>query len=351
MVNRGWLYGLMVFLAQTCNPYYSANDSRNHYNDKPVFEDHIVEEETVEIPDEAFEIDETIEVEPPRNRNRVMEEPPPPPPPPQERIFKVVEEMPRFPGCEQKAIGKSELKECSQKEMIQFVRENIKYPKIAKENGIEGRVIVQFVIGRSGKIKDAKILRDIGAGCGKEAIRVVNAMPKWIPGKQRGRPVAVQYTLPVGFKLPKEEEPKLYIDQAIEEAPPMPQEEKIYRVVEDMPRFPGCEDQGLNKRKKKECSDEKMLEFIYGNLVYPEIAKTNGIEGRVILKFMVEKDGRVNKVQVLRDPGGGCGEEAERIVKMMPKWRPGIQRGKPVKVWFTLPVSFKLSKGKSKSKN
>ena len=220
----------------------------------------------------------------------------------------------------------------------------MKYPAIAKSNGIEGRVIVQFVVDRSGGIKNAQILRDIGAGCGKEAIRVVNSMPKWIPGKQRGRLVNVQYTLPVVFKLPNEEEPNLYIDQDIDQAPPMPKEERIFRVVEDMPRFPGCEDQGLSKTEKKECSDKKMLEFIYSNLTYPEVAKKNGIEGRVILKFMVNVDGNVSKVEVLRDPGAGCGEEAERIVKMMPRWRPGMQRGKPVKVWFTLPVSFKLPK-------
>ncbi len=211
MVNRGWLYGLMVLLAQTCNPYYSANDSQNQYEEEIVFEDQDVEEnEVVEIPLEALEMDEAIEVEPPRNRERVMEEPPPPPPPrpapapEEEQTFKVVEEMPRYPGCEQKAIGKSEMKECSKKEMLEFVYSNLKYPKIAKDNGVEGRVILQFVVAKNGDIENVRVLRDPGAGCGKEAERVVNMMPKWIPGKQRGRVVKVQYTLPVSFKLPKE---------------------------------------------------------------------------------------------------------------------------------------------------
>ena len=125
-----------------------------------------------------------------------------------------------------------------------------------------------------------------------------------------------------------------------------PEEEKIFKVVEDMPRFPGCEGQGKSKADLKTCSEGKMLEFIYGNIKYPAVARENGIEGRVILKFMVDKDGSVSKVEVLREPGGGTGKEAERVVKLMngmgQKWIPGKQRGKPVKVWFTLPVSFKL---------
>jgi TonB family protein len=295
------------------------------------------DEEIIEIPAEAFELDEEIEVESP---------PPPPPRPEEEQIFKVVEEMPRFPGCEQKAIGRRELKKCSQEEMLRFMAENIKYPKIAKENGVEGTAVIQFVVGKSGKIKKAKVLRDPGAGCGNEALRVVNTMPLWIAGKQRGRPVDVQYTLPVAFKLPKEE-PILYAPQDIEE----PEEERIFKVVEEMPRFPGCENQGLNKSEKKICSDEKMLDFIYKNIVYPEVAKTNGIEGRVILKFMVGEDGSISKVKVLRDPGGGCGKEAERVVNMMPNFIPGKQRGKTVKIWYTMPVSFMLPKEKTKSKN
>ena len=332
MVNKGWLYGLMVFLAQTCNPYYSANDTRNQNKDG------VVTEEGIYIPDEAFEIDEAIEVEPPRNRNRVMEEPPPPPPPPQEEIFKVVEEMPRFPGCEQKAIGLSELKNCSQNEMMRFVGENVQYPAIAKDNGIEGTTVIQFVVDKSGEIKDAQILRDIGAGCGSEALRVVNSMPKWIPGKHRGRLVNVQYTLPVSFKLPK----KTALDEEPMSEPVKPESEKVFRIVEQMPRFPGCEGKGLSDNELKKCSDKEMLKFVYGNIVYPKNAQENGIEGRVILAYFVNEDGTISDVEVLRDPGGGCGEEAIRVIKMMPTWIPGRHNGKLVKVSFTVPINFDI---------
>ena len=89
--------------------------------------------------------------------------------------------------------------------MLTFIYSNVKYPPIARENSVEGTVIVQYVIQKNGTITDAKIMQDIGGGCGEEALRVVNMMnempEKWIPGIQRDKPVAVQYNLPIKFKL------------------------------------------------------------------------------------------------------------------------------------------------------
>jgi protein TonB len=88
---------------------------------------------------------------------------------------------------------------------LEYIYKNVKYPAIARENGIQGRVVVQFVVEKDGKITDATVVRDIGAGCGEEALRVVNSMngmnTRWTPGQQRGQPVRVQFTLPVSFKL------------------------------------------------------------------------------------------------------------------------------------------------------
>ncbi len=345
MVNKGWLYGLMVFLAQTCNPYYSANDTRNQYEDEIVFEDQAIDvEEAIEIPADVFDMDEEIEVEPPRPRIGEAPAPPPPPPPPplpeeEEMIFQIVEDMPRFPGCEQKAIGRNELKKCAQEEMIRFMAENIKYPKIAKENGVEGTVVIQFVVGKNGEIRKAQILRDIGGGCGREALRVVKTMPLWIPGKQRGRPVDVRYTLPVAFKLPKE---KINKEPMPAPAPYEPDHEGIYRVAEEMPLFPGC------KTKEyvyaRDCADAKMLKFIYKNLRYPLEAKQKGVEGNVIISWVVQVDGSVTNIEVIRDLGGGTGAEAIRVIKMMPKWIPGKQGGKDVPVYCLSPIRFSVKK-------
>ena len=104
-----------------------------------------------------------------------------------EEIFKVVEQQPQYPDGEAA--------------MLKFIYSNIKYPPIARDNGVEGTVYVSFVVEKDGSITDAKVVRDIGAGCGHEAVRVVKMMPKWNPGKQRGRPVRVQFNLPVKYKL------------------------------------------------------------------------------------------------------------------------------------------------------
>lgn len=124
----------------------------------------------------------------------------------------------------------------------------------------------------------------------------------------------------------------------------VPQE--IFKVVEQMPRFPGCEDIDGNNEEKMDCSQKLMLEYIYRNLQYPEEAKAAGVEGRVVVQFIIERNGELTDVKIARDIGYGCGEEAVRVVNLMnsmdEKWIPGMQRGKPVRVQFTLPVQFKL---------
>lgn len=104
-----------------------------------------------------------------------------------EEIFAVVEEMPSFPG------GDAAL--------MSYISKNIKYPSIATENGIQGRVICTFVINRDGKVTNAEVIRSVDPSLDKEALRVINNMPAWKPGKQRGKPVRVKYTLPIVFRL------------------------------------------------------------------------------------------------------------------------------------------------------
>lgn len=104
-----------------------------------------------------------------------------------EQPYTMVEQMPQFPG------GNAEL--------LKFVAKNLRYPTIAQENGIQGRVIVRFVVSASGKVEDVQVVRSLDPYCDKEAIRVVQSLPKWIPGKQNGRNVPVYFTLPITFKL------------------------------------------------------------------------------------------------------------------------------------------------------
>lgn len=105
-------------------------------------------------------------------------------------------------------------------------------------------------------------------------------------------------------------------------------EEMIFIVVEQMPVFPG--------------GQEKMIDFLSDNLEYPVLAKESGIQGTVYVSFVVRKDGRISDIKILKGIGGGCDEEAVRVVSKMPRWKPATQRGKKVNVLFNLPIVFKL---------
>ena len=105
----------------------------------------------------------------------------------EQTVFQVVEEMPEFPGGMQ--------------EMMKWLGANIKYPTICQENGVQGRVAVQFVVTREGDITDAAVAKGVDPYLDAEALRVIKSMPKWKPGKQRGKEVNVKYTLPVVFRL------------------------------------------------------------------------------------------------------------------------------------------------------
>jgi protein TonB len=111
-------------------------------------------------------------------------------------------------------------------------------------------------------------------------------------------------------------------------AEPEPEEEKPFEAVEQMPQFPG--------------GDAALMKYISSNLNYPPVAAENGIQGRVILRFVVSKTGEIGNIQVLRSPDPSLEKEAIRVVKSMPQWVPGKQNGVSVPVYFTLPVTFRL---------
>lgn len=121
----------------------------------------------------------------------------------------------------------------------------------------------------------------------------------------------------------------------------------IDTTFERMPMFPGCD--GLGEFENKACAQRLMLEYIYTNMTYPKAARAAGVEGTIVIRFTVEKDGTLSNIECVRDIGAGCGQEGVRVVESMPIWVPGVQKGRPVKVQFNLPIKFKLDK-KSKKK-
>ena len=218
---------------------------------------------------------------------------------PQDNIFAVVENMPEYPGGDEAR--------------MKFLANNIKYPKEAREAGIQGVVYMTFVVEKDGSITGAKIMRGIGGGCDEEAIQVVSAMPKWKPGTQRGKPVRVQFNLPIRFTLDEKT---------------INQENRVFAVVEEMPEFVE--------------GHKAVSKFLTENIKYPETARNEGVQGMVYVAFVVEKEGSITGVRVIKGIGSGCDEEAIRVVKMM-KFNPGKQNGKAVDVQFNLPIKFSLN--------
>jgi len=258
-------------------------------------------------------------------------------------IFQIVDQMPEFPGGIDAMTG--------------FVASNIKYPQDAIDEGKEGRVFVSFVVEKDGWVSNVKVLKGVCESIDEEAARVVRGMPRWKPGMKDGKPARVSFQLPVTFKLDQmnneyktivrtviaEDESgehstksstATYPDDPVE-GNMKPDKNGVYQIVEEMPKFPGGE--------------QAMFKFISENVKYPQEAKDKNISGRVFVNFVVEKDGSVDEVKVLRSIGGGCDEEAVRVVKSMPKWTPGKQKGKPVRVSYIIPFVFKLDGVESKT--
>ena len=226
-------------------------------------------------------------------------------------VFQVVEEMPEFPGG---------MAEC-----MKWLNQNIKYPADAKEKGVQGRVIVQFVVEKDGTIVNAKVVRGVDPDLDAEALRVVNQSPKWKPGKQKGEAVRVKYTLPIMFRLGN--------DSSDSKAAEAPREAKVdengvHQVCEEMPEFPG----GM-----AEC-----MKYLSKNINYPEDCKKEGVQGRVIVQFVVDKDGSIKDPTIARGVHPSLDKEALRVLSSMPNWKPGKQKGEAVKVKYTIPVMFRL---------
>ena len=232
----------------------------------------------------------------------------------EDTVYQIVEQMPQYTGGEEA--------------MMKYVAENIKYPQAAKDKNISGRVFVGFIVEKDGSVSPVKVLRGIGGGCDEEAVRVISSMPKWKPGIKDGKPVRVSYMMPLTFKL-TEGQPAKPSKKADTNKPDMkPDKNGVYQIVEEMPVFPGGE--------------QALMDYVSKNVVYPKEAQEKGISGRVFVGFIVEKDGSVSDVKVLRGIGGGCDEEAVRVISGLPKWKPGKQEGKPVRVSYQMPINFKL---------
>jgi len=239
-------------------------------------------------------------------------------------IYKVVEEMPRFPGCEHEQ-DKSARHDCARNTLLTHLYSNIKYPQAARDQGMEGMVVLQFVVNADGSISDETILRDVDGGCGAEALRVVQTFPTWIPGRQNGKAVAVQYTLPVKFKL------------ADDNGENLAETEIPIDDVDATALYPGT--------TTKDASNRALLTQVYTSITYPAIARENGVEGMVVSQFQISSTGYVSDPKIVRSLGSGTDEQVLKVINEIAEagpWTPAVKDGKNVAMVYTLPVKFKL---------
>jgi len=198
------------------------------------------------------------------------------------------------------------------------------YPIEAYQNNTQGLVILDFTVDKSGDVKDFRIIKDLDGGCGEEALRRAEIMPKWKPAMLDGNPVDYPQLLKVYFK-----KDDYYIYGSTEAS-----SETERKVDTDFsipkPNFPG----GVTA----------LNSYIKSNLLYPKKALTNKIEGAVLIEFIVNSDGTVEDVEVVKDIGSKCGEAAKQMVEGMPAWEPAKYNGTPIASSYQLFVDFYASK-------
>ncbi len=198
---------------------------------------------------------------------------------------------------------------------LAYLANTIIYPIEDVVSDVQGTVYVRFIVEKDGKLTNAKILRGVSENIDKESLRAVNEMPKWKPAFNNGKVVRCQFNMPVKFEI--------IIDTS------------VYLLGKDTSLGPEFPPEFIG-------GDYARLIYLSKAVVYPELAKYKGIEGTVYTSFVVEKDGSISNVNVVRGIGGGCDEVAINAIKNMPKWKPGIQRGRVVRAQFRMPIKFIL---------
>ncbi|MDQ1772921.1 TonB family protein [Labilibaculum sp. A4] len=236
-----------------------------------------------------------------------------------EDVYVIVEKMPQYPG------GGEALQK--------HIAASVKYPQDVRQKGISGRVFVTFIVSKEGDVVQARVVRGVDPSLDAEALRVMNSIPKWTPGYEKGKAVHVSYTVPINFSLEDdkkkevEQNRKTNLDSKIgsKKEEFIYNDEPVFVIVEEMPEYPG--------------GALKLKEFFAG-----EVSKldTNYIIGkRCFITFLVTKEGLVANAHVVRGTGDkDVDAKALEIVNSSPKWKPGKQKGQAVNVSYTVPINF-----------
>ncbi|WP_298136741.1 energy transducer TonB [Flavobacterium sp.] len=211
----------------------------------------------------------------------------------------------------------------------EFINKEFNFSKVTKA----GKMVTSFSINELGEIKNIRVIEFVDVESATEIIRVLKKAPKWEPSKRGGKPISVEVKFPLVF----ESKVKIIETQKsvgeptkdgnlVEEAQEDDEVVKAFEL-EQRPEYPG----GINEFYK----------FVGKNFNTPDV---EGVDGKIMVSFIVNKEGDLEDIKVVKDIGFGTGAEAIRVLKLSPKWKPAMQKGKPVRCAFTLPITIVFPK-------
>ncbi|WP_400193530.1 energy transducer TonB [Hymenobacter sp. B81] len=214
-----------------------------------------------------------------------------------------------------------------------YLADKLNYPTAALQAGVEGTVEVSFVVEKTGATSNWAVAKPLSPECDAEALRLIKVGPRWQPAQHRGGVVRQRVTVPISFRRPAGG------DEAAGSAPvagvqatastPAPAAGGPQVVTPEQPARPVG---GV----------EKFFEWVQQNQHYPALARQRKIQGKVMMEFMIEKDGSLTNIKPVKRLGSGLDEEAIRLIKASPKWEPARYQGQPVRQKMVLPILFQL---------
>ena len=298
-------------------------------------------------------------------------------------VYTYVEKMPEFPGGE--------------KALVRFLSQTIIYPAEAQKKNEHGKVFIQFIVSKTGKVEKAKVIKSVSPDLDNEALRVIGLLPAWTPGVQNGEKVAVQRIIPILFQSAPPKDPNAWepnektlilIDNvkmpsnfnlsilnpdklaSFTVLKPIPKEEKsklmskygnqaadgVILIISKKKEIEyaladttsnkqksdsiGCKDATINP--EFQGGEAKLMSYLADSIQYPFAAKQLKTQGKVFVRFLVDKTGKISHVEIIRRLDYFLDREALRVINSMPEWIPGSQCGQKTDTYVSLPVVFKL---------
>ncbi|WP_075342333.1 energy transducer TonB [Tenacibaculum agarivorans] len=251
--------------------------------------------------------------------------------------FNYADEIPLFKKCESAPIYQQE--KCFKSKLANHIRKNMKYPVEAYEKGIQGRVLVHFVISKEGKVENIKAISPYkGEILGKEAKRIIKKLPQFIPGKHGGSLTTIKYGLPITFKIPgvkrtnirKVSKKVIVTDKTYE-----------FSDLEVIPQFSTCKQAA---DKSLQCFNKNLVQHIQDNFAYPTAAIDSEIQGTVTIKFIINDKGKVANIEAKGPANGKILEDAAiKLIEKLPEFQPAQKSGRKVNAKYSFPVDFKLN--------